>query len=40
MTEKAAGSDRDAFIAEGWTDVMLIEQGYMLAPNGITPSFS
>jgi len=39
MTEKANGATRDAFIAQGWTDSMLIEHGYMKAPNGVTPSF-
>ena len=39
MTEKANGSSRDDFKSQGWTDVQLIEQGYMLPPVGVTPSF-
>jgi hypothetical protein len=40
MTAKANGATRDAFIAQGWTDTMLIEQGYMLPPGGVVPSFA
>lgn len=39
MTPKANGATRDQFHAQGWTDVMLIEQGYMAAPGGVVPSF-
>lgn len=38
MTAKAAGASREAFLANGWTDAMLIEQGYMTAP--VIPSFA
>lgn len=40
MTEKAAGATREAFKANGWTDAMLVEQGYMTLPGGVTPSFA
>lgn len=30
MTPKAAGATYEAFVANGWTDAMLIEQGYMM----------
>lgn len=40
MTEKANGASRDVFISNGWTDEMLIAQGYMQPPNGVTPSFA
>lgn len=30
MTEKAAGASYDSFIANGWTDAQLVEQGYMI----------
>lgn len=30
MTAKAGGAPYEAFIAQGWTDATLIEQGYML----------
>jgi hypothetical protein len=40
MTPKASGATRDAFIAQGWTDELLIQEGYMMPPNGVTPSFS
>lgn len=29
MTEKAAGATYEQFVAAGWTDTMLVEQGYM-----------
>lgn len=40
MTSKAEGRKREDFITVGWTDKMLIKEGFMLPPNGITPSFS
>jgi hypothetical protein len=30
MTEKAAGATREAFLAAGWDDARLIQQGFML----------
>lgn len=41
MTEKAAGMTRDQLIAsgKGWTDELLIAQGLMLPPAGVTTSF-
>jgi len=32
MTEKAQGSTYEAMIAKGWTDAMMIDQGFMLPP--------
>jgi hypothetical protein len=29
MTAKAAGAPYESFIAQGWTDQMLVAQGYM-----------
>ncbi len=42
MTVKAAGNTRDQLIAngQGWTDELLISQGMMLPPGGVTPSFA
>ena len=40
MTVKANGMTREDFIANGWNDEMLIQQHYMLPPNGIMPSFT
>jgi hypothetical protein len=41
MTEKATsiGQTRESMHAANWTDAMLIEQGYMLPPGGVKPSF-
>jgi len=30
MTAKAAGMTRESFIAQGWTDALLVEHGYMV----------
>lgn len=38
MTAKANGATYESFITNGWTDVMLVEHGYMTI-GGITPSF-
>lgn len=38
MTPKANGATYDQFISRGWTDTMLIEQGY--ATKSVTPSFA
>jgi cell division septation protein DedD len=38
MTAKANGGTYEQFVANGWTDTMLVEQGYML-PGGVTTSF-
>lgn len=38
MTAKAGGATYESFIANNWTDVMLVEHGYMTI-GGITPSF-
>lgn len=35
MTAKAAGTTYEQFIAAGWTDAQLIEQGYLLSHDGI-----
>lgn len=35
MTAKANGATYEAFIASGFTDAMMIEQGYALAPGGV-----
>src|SRR5210317_937405 len=40
MTPKAEGRSREVFLDSGWSDEMLIREGYMLPPNGVTPSFS
>lgn len=40
MTAKAAGATRESFHSNGWTDAAMIEQGYMLPPGGVTPSFA
>jgi hypothetical protein len=42
MTDKAAGNTRDQLInnGQGWTDELLISQGMMLPPGGVTPSFA
>lgn len=40
MTVKANGISRDEYIKAGWSDEMLISQGYMLPPNGVNPSFA
>jgi hypothetical protein len=40
MTALANGITRDAYIASGWSDTLLIQHGYMLPPNGVTPSFN
>lgn len=41
MTEKAGGLTRDQLLAsgKGWTDELLIAQGLMLPPAGVTTSF-
>ena len=41
MTEKANGCTREQLInsGQGWTDELLIEQGMMLPPGGVKPSF-
>jgi hypothetical protein len=39
MTAKANGATYESFVASGWTDVQMIEQGYLLPPGGVTPSF-
>lgn len=41
MTEKAQGMTREQLLAngQGWTDELLISNGLMLPPNGVTPSF-
>lgn len=41
MTEKANGLTREQYLATpGWTDELLIQQGMMLPPAGVTPSFA
>ncbi len=40
MTAKANGLTREQYHAAGWSDEQLIQHGYMLPPNGVTPSFS
>lgn len=40
MTAAANGLTRDAYIASGWTDALLIQRGMMLPPNGVSPSFN
>lgn len=40
MTAKAAGATYEQFKANGWTDAMLVEQGYMTLPGGVVPSFA
>ena len=40
MTAKANGATREAFHAQGWTDEMLLQHGYMVLPGGVTPSFA
>jgi len=40
MTAAANGITRDSYIASGWSDALLIQHGYMLPPNGVTPSFN
>jgi len=42
MTDKAAGHTRDQLLAngQGWSDELLISQGMMLPPGGVTPSFA
>lgn len=39
MTPKAEGRTRQQFIDAGWNDEMLIKEGFMSPPNGVTPSF-
>lgn len=40
MTDKANGLTREQYHQAGWSDEQLIQHGYMLPPNGVTPSFS
>lgn len=40
MTAAAKGATRDQYLAQGWTDELLIQHGLMLPPNGVSPSFS
>ena len=40
MTAKANGITRDAYLASGWTDEQLIQNGMMLPPGGVPLSFS
>lgn len=39
LTEKAQGQTYESLIAAGWTDATLIENGLMLPPGGVMPSF-
>jgi hypothetical protein len=39
MTEKAGGATYESHIAGGWTDEMLIAQGMMLPPGGVSTVF-
>lgn len=39
MTAAAAGISREEYHKAGWSDDLLIQNGYMLPPNGVTPSF-
>lgn len=40
MTAKANGVTREAYLAAGWTDELLIQHGMMLPPGGVPLSFS
>jgi hypothetical protein len=40
MTAAANGATRDAMIAAGWTDELLISNGMMLPPGGVVTSFA
>jgi len=33
MTAKANGASYESFVAQGWTDAMMVEQGYAVAPS-------
>lgn len=39
MTAKAAGATYESMIAAGWTDLTLVEHGYMVPAGGAIPSF-
>jgi len=39
MTPAAQGATYESMIAAGWTDEMLITNGMMLPPGGVTPAF-
>jgi hypothetical protein len=40
MTPAANGMTREQYIAAGWTDEQLIQNGLMQPPGGIVPSFT